>query len=183
MVVPGDFSAAAFLIVAGIITPGSSITLHGIGLNPTRIGLLTTLQEMGADIEVRNEEIVSGEPVGDLTVTSKELHGVTVVGDRVVQMIDEFPVFAVAAAFAQGITTVHHAEELRNKESDRIASMCESLRRMGVQVEEAEDGFTIHGNGQVPGGVELDPHGDHRLAMSLAIAGLACTKAHCHYKF
>jgi 3-phosphoshikimate 1-carboxyvinyltransferase len=176
MVVPGDFSASAFLIVAGLITPGSSITLHGIGLNPTRIGLLTTLQEMGADIEVSNEDIVSGEPIGDLTVTSKELHGVTVTGDRVVQMIDEFPVFAVAASFAQGVTIVHQAEELRNKESDRIASMCDSLRRMGVQVEEAEDGFTIQGNGKVPGGVELDPHGDHRLAMSLAIAGLAAQK-------
>ncbi len=176
MVVPGDFSAAAFLIVAGLITQGSSITLHGIGLNPTRIGLLTTLQEMGAQIEVSNEDIISGEPVGDLTVTYKELHGVTVTGDRVVQMIDEFPVFAVAASFAEGITTAHQAEELRNKESDRISAMCNSLRGMGVQVEEAEDGFTIHGNGNVPGGVELDPHGDHRLAMSLAIAGLAAQK-------
>ena len=174
--VPGDFSAAAFLIVAGLITPGSSVTLHGIGLNPTRIGLLTTLQEMGAQIDVCNEEIVSGEPVGDLSITSKELNGVTVTGDRVVHMIDEFPVFAVAAAFAQGITTVHQAEELRNKESDRISAMCDSLRGMGVQVEEAKDGFTIHGTGQVPGGVELDPHGDHRLAMSLAIAGLAAQK-------
>jgi 3-phosphoshikimate 1-carboxyvinyltransferase len=176
MVVPGDFSAAAFLIVAGIITPGSSVTLQGIGLNPTRIGLLTTLQEMGAQIEVCNEEIVSGEPVGDLSITSKELHGVTVTGERVVQMIDEFPVFAVAASFAKGITTVHQAEELRNKESDRISAMCDGLRGMGVQVEEAEDGFTIHGNGKVPGGVELDPQGDHRLAMSLAIAGLAAQK-------
>lgn len=176
MVVPCDFSAAAFLIVAGLITPGSSITMHGIGLNPTRIGLLTTLQEMGADIEVDNEDIISGEPVGDLTVTSKELHGVTVTGDRVVQMIDEFPVFAVAASFAHGLTTVHQVEELRNKESDRISAMCASLRRMGVQVEEEEDGFTIHGNGKVPGGVELDPLGDHRLAMSLAIAGLAAQK-------
>ena len=176
MVVPGDFSAAAFLIVAGLITPGSSITLHGIGLNPTRIGLLTTLEEMGAQIEVYNEDIISGEPVGDLTVISKELRGVTVMGDRVVQMIDEFPVFAVAASFAKGLTTVHQAEELRNKESDRISAMCANLRGMGVQVEEAEDGFTIHGNGNVPGGVELDPHGDHRLAMSLAIAGLASQK-------
>jgi 3-phosphoshikimate 1-carboxyvinyltransferase len=177
MVVPDDFSAAAFLIVAGLITPGSSITLHGIGLNPTRIGLLTTLQEMGAQIEVPNEDIISGEPVGDLTVTSKELHGVTVTGDRVVQMIDEFPVFTIAASFAHGLTTVHQAEELRNKESDRISAMCASLRSMGVQVEEAEDGFTIHGNGKVPGGVELDPLGDHRLAMSLAIAGLASQKS------
>jgi 3-phosphoshikimate 1-carboxyvinyltransferase len=176
MVLPGDFSAAAFLIVAGLITPGSSITLHGIGLNPTRIGLLTTLKEMGAQIEVSNEEIVSGEPIGDLTITSTKLHGVTVTGDRVVQMIDEFPVFAVAAAFAHGVTIVHQAEELRNKESDRITAMCDSLRRLGVQVEEAKDGFTIHGNGKVPGGVELDPLGDHRLAMSLAIAGLAAQK-------
>jgi 3-phosphoshikimate 1-carboxyvinyltransferase len=176
LVVPGDFSAAAFLLVAGLIVPGSSITLHGIGLNPTRIGLLTTLMEMGADIEVDNEDVVSGEPVGNLTISSSKLHGVTVRGDRVVQMIDEFPVFAVAASFAQGITTVHQAEELRNKESDRISAMCDSLRGMGVQVEEAEDGFTIHGNGKVPGGVELDPHGDHRLAMSVAISGLAAEK-------
>jgi 3-phosphoshikimate 1-carboxyvinyltransferase len=176
MVVPCDFSAAAFLIVAGLITPRSSITMHGIGLNPTRIGLLNTLQEMGAQIEVSNEDIISGEPVGDLTVTSNELHGVRVTGDRVVQMIDEFPVFAIAASFAHGLTTVHQAEELRNKESDRISAMCNRLRGMGVQVEEAEDGFTIHGNGKVPGGVELDPHGDHRLAMSLAIAGLAAQK-------
>jgi 3-phosphoshikimate 1-carboxyvinyltransferase len=176
MVVPGDFSAAAFLIVAGLINPGSSITLHGIGLNPTRIGLLTTLQEMGADIEVDNEDILSGEAVGDLAVTYKELHGVTVTGDRVVQMIDEFPVFAIAASVAKGITTVHQAEELRNKESDRISAMCDSLRRLGIQVEEVKDGFTIHGNGNVPGGVELNPHDDHRLAMSLAIAGLAAQK-------
>jgi 3-phosphoshikimate 1-carboxyvinyltransferase len=174
--VPGDFSAAAFLIVAGLITPGSSIALHGIGLNPTRIGLLTTLREMGADIVVLNEEIVLGEPVGDLSITSKELHGVTVTGERVVQMIDEFPVFAVAASFAHGLTTVNQSEELRNKESDRISAMCNILRGMRVHVEEAVDGFTIHGNGKVPGGVELDPHGDHRLAMSLAIAGLAAQK-------
>jgi 3-phosphoshikimate 1-carboxyvinyltransferase len=172
MTVPGDFSAAAFLLVAGLVSPGSHITLRGVNLNPTRTGLLQTLQEMGAGITVANRREVSGEPVGDLVVQHTPLHGVSVSGGRVVQMIDEFPVFGVAAAYARGRTVVSQAEELRYKESDRIKALCDRLHALGVQVQETPDGFIIAGRGAVPGGCRVDAHGDHRLAMALAVAGL-----------
>jgi 3-phosphoshikimate 1-carboxyvinyltransferase len=173
MTVPGDFSAAAFLLVAALVTPGSSLLLKGVGLNPSRTGLLDVLLEIGGDIRVSNPHQVSGEPVGDLSVRASALHGGTVSGPRVVRMIDEFPAFAVAAAFAHGRTGVSQAEELRYKESDRIGVLCERLRALGVQVMERPDGFIVDGTGQVHGGVRLDPQGDHRLAMALALAGLA----------
>ena len=169
---PGDISAAAFLIVAALITPGSQIVLRGVGLNPTRSGLLDALQAMGADIQVSNRSQRHGEACGDLTVRASRLHGVQVGGDLVVRMIDEFPAFAVAAAYAQGETVVCQAEELRLKESDRISALCQELRKLGVQVSEALDGFTVQG-GQPLHGAVVDPHGDHRLAMALAVAGLA----------
>jgi 3-phosphoshikimate 1-carboxyvinyltransferase len=173
MNIPGDFSAAAFLLVAAAIVPGSEVLLRNIGLNPTRIGLLITLQEMGAAIEVLNPRLASGEPAGDLRVCHSRLHGVTVQGARVVEMIDEFPAFAAAAAFAEGRTEVREAEELRYKESDRIAAVCSELRAQGAAIEEKPDGFIITGSGSVAGGSPVDPHGDHRLAMSLAVLGLA----------
>jgi 3-phosphoshikimate 1-carboxyvinyltransferase len=169
---PGDFSAASFLIVAALIAPGSCLELRGVGLNPTRTGLLTTLLEMGADIQIGNRRETFGEPLGDLTVTSSHLRGTQVAGERVVQMIDEFPAFAAAAACAEGPSMVSGAEELRFKESDRISALCSELRAVGVAAQETPDGFILPGAG-APAGGGVDPHGDHRLAMALAVAGLA----------
>jgi 3-phosphoshikimate 1-carboxyvinyltransferase len=176
LVVPGDFSAAAFLIVAALITPGSQISLQGIGLNPTRTGLLDVLAEMGANIQTIHQSEQYGEPVGDLTVRASPLQGTCVSGSLVVRMIDEFPAFAVAAAFAEGQTAISQAEELRYKESDRIAAMSAELRSLGVEVEETPDGFTIQGY-STPQGGRVRSHGDHRLAMALAVAGLAARSA------
>lgn len=169
---PGDMSAAAFLLVAALITPGSRITLRQVGLNPTRTGLLDTLIEMGARLDLANLGEQGGEPVGDITVRYSQLHGVRVSGERVVRMIDEFPVFAVAAAYASGVTVVRDAVELRHKESDRISALGQELRRLGVHFEETPDGFIIQGGRPVIGG-RVESHGDHRLAMSLAVSGLA----------
>jgi 3-phosphoshikimate 1-carboxyvinyltransferase len=171
--IPGDFSAAAFLIVAGLITPGSDLLIPGVGLNPGRTGLLETLLEMGADIQVLNPREQAGEPVGDLRVRASLLRAGQISGQRVVDMIDEFPVFAAAAAYADGPSSVCDAQELRYKESDRIGALCAELARLSLQVEEAADGFTIHGQPALPGGASVDPHRDHRLAMALAVAGLA----------
>lgn len=169
---PGDFSSAAFLIVAALITPGSSILIKDVGLNPTRTGLLDALLAMGADIRIQKPSTRSGEPVGNLLVQSSKLQGCTIHGEQVVRMIDEFPIFAVAAAYADGVTTVSDATELRVKESDRITSLCSELRKLGVTILEKPDGFVIEGGQPIQGGT-IDPHGDHRLAMSLAVAGLA----------
>ena len=171
MCLPADPSAAAFLVVAALIVPGSSLNLKGVCLNPTRTGLLDALQAMGADISVSNQHDAGGELVGDLLVKSCELQGTEVEGSLVVRMIDEFPIFAIAAAVANGTTVVHDAHELRLKESDRIAMLAAELRILGVEIEEHPDGFTIHG-GKLQGGT-VESHGDHRLAMSLAVAGLA----------
>ncbi len=175
LALPGDFSAAAFLIVAALITPGSEIVLHRVGLNPTRTGLLETLQEMGADIQVLEPGIEGGEPVGDLVVRASRLSGTTVSGSRVVRMIDEFPIFAVAAAYAQGKTVVSQADELRHKESDRIGALCEGLAVLGVPLTETPDGFVVSGGTQPTGGTVV-ACGDHRLAMSFAVAGLAAMR-------
>lgn len=171
LTVPGDFSAAAFLIVAALITPGSEVMLRNIGLNPTRTGLLDVLLDMGGDIVFSSRE-QNGEEVGDLRVRHSRLHGAEVSGDLVVRMIDEFPIFAVAAAFAKSPTLVRNAEELRYKESDRISALCQELRSVGVEIEETPDGFSLPGK-TPPCGGRADAHGDHRLAMSLAVAGLA----------
>jgi 3-phosphoshikimate 1-carboxyvinyltransferase len=168
---PGDFSSAAFLIVAALIVPGSRVTLQGIGLNPTRTGLLDALQAMGAGVRIRETGQVFGEPAGELLVTSASLRGIDVDGPLVARMIDEFPIFAVAAAWAQGCTTVRGAGELRHKESDRIAAMCTELRKLGVEIVETVDGFEIQGGRPLRGGA-VESHGDHRLAMALAVAGL-----------
>jgi 3-phosphoshikimate 1-carboxyvinyltransferase len=170
--IPGDISSAAFLIVAALITPGSEITLQSAGLNPTRTGLLDALRSMGADIEVTPRGECHGEPFGDLCIRSAPLRGTRISGPLVVRMIDEFPAFAVAAAYARGKTVVSGAEELRHKESDRINALCTELRRLGVHVEETPDGFAVHGGRPVRGGT-VKSHGDHRLAMALCVAGLA----------
>lgn len=171
LVIPGDVSSAAFLIVAAAVTPGSRVTLKDAGLNPTRTGLLDALQSMGADIRVFQQEERSGEPVGDIEVSYAPLQGTQVSGSLVVRMIDEFPIFAVAASCAGGQTRVSQAEELRHKESDRISALCTELRKLGIDSRETRDGFVIDGDNMIQGGV-VEAHGDHRLAMALAVAGL-----------
>jgi 3-phosphoshikimate 1-carboxyvinyltransferase len=174
---PGDISAASFLIVAASITPGSEVQIPGVGLNPTRTGLIDALRAMGADIQVQNESTQAGEPVGDLLVRSAKLKGTQVSGALVVRMIDEFSVFGAAAAAAEAAsgaadeTRVRDAAELRYKESDRIATLCHELNALGVPAVEAADGFDIQG-GRLVGGL-AQSHGDHRLAMAMLVAGLA----------
>lgn len=171
LTVPGDFSSAAFLIVAGLIVPDSDLTLTGINLNPTRTGLLDVLQAMGANLTVTETGTEAGEPVGDIRVQYGDLSGVTIGGETVVRMIDEFPVLMVAALNADGETLVQDARELRVKETDRIAVMAAELRKLGAEIEEREDGFRIVGRQSLNGAV-VDGHDDHRVAMSMAIAGL-----------
>lgn len=166
--VPADFSSAAFFLVAASIVPGSELRLEAVGMNPRRTGLLTALRRMGADIREENASEQGGEPVADLVVRHAPLHGIELDGELAPDMIDEFPALFVAAACAQGVTTVRGAAELRVKESDRIATMAQGLRALGIDVEEHPDGATI-----VPGalrGGEVDSHGDHRIAMSFAVA-------------
>lgn len=165
----GDISTAAFLIVAAACIPGSDIILRGVGVNPTRTGLIDALLAMGADITLSPLGERSGEPVADIRVRAVPLHGIRIEGDLVVRMIDEFPVFAVAAAAATGVTEVRDATELRHKESDRISRLCAELTVVGVDVSEQADGFTIRG-APFDGGT-VDAHGDHRIAMALAVAG------------
>jgi 3-phosphoshikimate 1-carboxyvinyltransferase len=171
MKIPGDFSAAAFLIVAGLICPGSNVTIRRVGLNPTRTGLLDALERMGADLRIDNILEQSDEPIGDIHIQSSNLRGIEVNGSLVVRMIDEFPIFAVAASYAKGRTVVSEARELRYKESDRISSLCRELKIIGGTVSENPDGFIIDGREKLEGG-KIEPHGDHRLAMALTVAGL-----------
>jgi 3-phosphoshikimate 1-carboxyvinyltransferase len=189
LALPGDFSSAAFIITAALITPGSDVTLHHVGLNPARTGLLDALLAMGGDIRITSQALRSDEPVGDLQIRHSRLHGTQISGEQVVRMIDEFPIFAVAAAYAEGATMVSDAAELRVKESDRISMLCAEMHSLGVEMFEKPDGFVIQGFTQetTPGAAQLSPkqstgwvrgglvqpHGDHRLAMSLAVAGLA----------
>ena len=175
--VPGDPSSAAFPIVAALIVPGSDVTLTGIGMNPTRAGLIGVLRDMGGDIETLDEREVGGEPVADLRVRHSALSGIDVPPDIAPSMIDEFPVLFVAAAFAKGTTRTSGLDELRVKESDRIAVMAAGLAEIGAQVEEAEDGLTITGTGgdMLPGSAHpIASSLDHRIAMSFAVAGLHC---------
>lgn len=169
--VPGDLSSAAFFLVAGAIIEGSEITIRKIGVNPTRTGLLEVLKEMGAEITVTPLEPMGDEPVADLTVRSTSLHGAVIGGDLIPRTIDEFPILCVAAAAAEGETVIRDAQELRVKESDRIAAMAQALRGMGIAVEEFPDGMRIEGKKKWKG-TFCETHGDHRIAMSMAIAGL-----------
>lgn len=169
--VPGDFSSAAFLLVAGAVVSGSCITIEGVVGNPTRTGLLDILRDMGAQIEVKNQGTSGGEPLIELVIRHSRLQGAQVDGPLVVRMIDEFPILAVAATQARGRTVVRDAAELRVKETDRIAAVVGELRKMGARIEERPDGFVVHGPTALRGAV-LNSHGDHRLAMALAVAGL-----------
>jgi 3-phosphoshikimate 1-carboxyvinyltransferase len=171
MTVPGDFSSAAFLIVAGCIVPDSDIMLTGVNLNSTRTGLLDVLLAMGAKITVTETGLEAGEPVGTLRMQTSDLKGIHIGGEMVVRMIDEFPVLMVAALCASGETLVQDAKELRVKETDRIAVMAAELRKLGATIEEREDGFRIIGQ-QTLTGASVDGHDDHRIAMSMTVAGL-----------
>lgn len=170
LTIPGDFSSAAFLLVAGLLTPDSDLTVTGVNLNPTRTGLLDVLGAMEADIRITYRSIESGEPMGDINVRTSALKGIEIDGETVVRMIDEFPILMVAALRAQGETIVRDARELRVKETDRIAVMAGELRKMGAEIEEREDGFRIVGPQQLSG-ADVDGHDDHRIAMSMTIAG------------
>jgi 3-phosphoshikimate 1-carboxyvinyltransferase len=171
--VPGDFSSAAFFVVASLIIPGSEIAANDVCINPTRTGLLTVLKDMGAEIEIANVRKISGEPVADLYCKGGAvLKAVEVQGDVIPSLIDEFPILCIAAACAEGTTTIRGAEELRVKESDRIKAMATELRKMGVGIDEFPDGLSIMGSGRLKGAA-VESHGDHRIAMSMAVAALA----------
>lgn len=174
--VPGDFSAAAFFLVAAALIPGSDITIENVGLNPTRIGLLEVMQEMGSQVTITNLATLGagfhGEPVGTVRVRGgAPLHGCMVGGSLIPRLIDEIPILCILAARAEGVTTITDATELRVKESDRIATMAAMLTQLGVRVEETADGMVIHGGGSFQQ-TQIDSRGDHRIAMSAAIAGL-----------
>ncbi len=170
--VPGDISSAAFFIVAALIVPGSELLIRGVGVNPTRTGILDILTGMGASIELLDCREISGEPVADLLVKASRLHGIEIGGDLVPRAIDEFPVISVAASLAEGRTVLREAKELRVKETDRIAAMAANLRKGGVEVVETEDGMEIEGRERLLGGA-FESFGDHRIAMSMLVAGLA----------
>ncbi len=170
--VPTDFSSAAFFVVAALLVPGSEIVLEGVGTNPTRTGLLTILGRMGAEIEVVPVGERGGEPVGTIRVRGSALRGTEVSGEEIPLAIDELPLVALAACFAAGETTIRDAVELRRKESDRVATTCEALNALGATAEPREDGIRVEGGGGLRGGT-IASHGDHRIAMLGAIAGLA----------
>lgn len=169
--VPGDLSSAAFLIVAALIIPGSDLTLHNVSLNPTRTGILDVLREMGGDLTVEETGLQAGDPVGTIRVRHSALRGVRVGGEVVVRMIDEFPIFMVAALAAEGETFVKDAGELRVKETDRLKVMTGELSALGAAITETEDGFYLFGPQQLQG-AKVDGHDDHRISMSLVVAGL-----------
>ena len=175
--VPGDISSASFWIVAGLCHPNAQIMVRGVGLNPSRTGIIDVLQDMraGDALQLLNQRNEGGEPVADILVTSAELHGTEIGGDMIPRMLDEVPILAVAACFAFGDTVIRDAAELRVKESDRIATTVSELTRLGADIEATADGMIIHGRGPGEGaleGAECESHTDHRLAMSMAVAGL-----------
>ncbi|MYC33007.1 MAG: 3-phosphoshikimate 1-carboxyvinyltransferase [Chloroflexi bacterium] len=174
--VPGDISSAAFWMVAGLIHPNARVTITGVGLNPSRAGIIDALQMMGAgdSLLLENERVEGGEPVADVVATSANLKGIELGGEIIPIMIDELPVLAVAACFAEGETIIRDAAELRVKESDRIATTVSELTRLGGKLEPRDDGMVIHGVGSLAG-ADVESHGDHRLAMSMAVAGLAAS--------
>ena len=169
--VPGDISSAAYFIVAGLICPNADILIKNVNTNPTRAGIIKVAKDMGGNIELLNERIVSGEPVADVHVTTSELHGCTVSGDIIPTLIDEIPVIAVMAACAKGQTVIKDAAELKVKESDRIATVTENLKNMGCDIVATDDGMIINGGNPLNGNI-VNTYLDHRIAMSFAIAGL-----------
>jgi 3-phosphoshikimate 1-carboxyvinyltransferase len=173
--VPADPSSAAFLIVAGLLVEGSDVTVENVLLNPGRTGLLATLREMGADLTIENERLSGGETIGDVRARASKLRGVTVPPERAPSMIDEYPVLAVAAAFAEGTTHMQGLDELRVKESDRLAAVARGLELNGVSCREGETELFVAG-GRVRGGGTVPTHLDHRIAMSFLVMGLAAER-------
>ncbi len=184
IVVPGDISSAAYYIAAGLLVPDSEIVIENVGINPTRAGILEVCKNMGAHIEYKNERTAGGEPVADLCVRYSFLHGTEISGDIIPTLIDEIPMIAVMAALANGTTIIKDAAELKVKESNRIDTVVEGLRTMGVTITPTEDGMIIEGGSSLQGGV-IDSYMDHRIAMAFAIAGLVAKDettikdAHC----
>ncbi|HHP7243494.1 MAG TPA: 3-phosphoshikimate 1-carboxyvinyltransferase [Elainellaceae cyanobacterium] len=176
VIVPGDISSAAFWLVAGAIIPGSNLLIQNVGVNPTRTGILDALSQMNADVALEHQRTVAGEPVADIRVRSSSLQACTIEGDVIPRLIDEIPIFAVAALFASGTTIIKDAAELRVKESDRLAVMANQLNRMGAKVTELPDGLEITGGSPLHG-ADVDSYADHRIAMSLAIAALTANGA------
>lgn len=172
IIVPGDISSAAYFMAAGLIVPGSEICIENVGINPTRDGMIRVCQAMGGNIALENIREICGEPVADIIVRHSSLHGTVVEGDIIPTLIDELPIIAVMAAFAEGQTIIRDAAELRVKESDRISVMAENLSVMGVDITPTTDGMIING-GRTPRGARIQSHMDHRIAMSFAVAALA----------
>ena len=174
--VAGDISSAAFFMVAGSIVPNSNIIIKNVGLNPTRTGIIDVLIKMNADIEILDKRNIAGEDVGDVRVKYSELKGTEISGEIIPRLIDELPVIAVLATQASGKTIVKDAQDLRNKEADRISCLVKELRKIGVEIEETVDGFVIEGKQKIYGNAQCECYHDHRLAMSLYIAGLIAEK-------
>ena len=174
--IPGDISSAAYFIAAALIVPNSEIILKNVGLNPTRTGLLDVLKKMGANIEILDKQTISNELTGDLRVKYSDLTGCAIEGDIIPRLIDEIPVLAVIATHTRGQTVIKDAQDLRNKESDRIKAVVTELKKLGADIEETPDGMIINGKTNLQGGVEIETYHDHRLAMSLYVAGLVCKK-------
>lgn len=172
--IPGDISSAAFFIAAGLIVPNSDITLKNVGLNPTRTGIIDVVKKMGGNLEILDEKTVSNELVGDLRIKTSDLKACTIEGEIIPRLIDELPIIAVLATQAQGTTVIKNAEDLRNKESDRIKAVVCELKKIGANIEETPDGFVIEGKTELKGGAKVETYHDHRLAMSLYVAGLIC---------
>jgi 3-phosphoshikimate 1-carboxyvinyltransferase len=171
LAIPGDISSAAFFLVAAVIAPRSRLQIRNVGVNPTRTGILDVLAAMGARVAMENQRLAGGEPVADFLVRASDLRATEVRGSLIPRLIDELPVIAVAATQAHGVTTIRDAAELRVKESDRISALVTELRKLGAIIEELPDGFIVEGPAPLHGSV-VDAHGDHRLAMSLAVAAL-----------
>ena len=169
--VPGDISSAAYFLVAGLITPNSCITIQNVGINPTRDGILEVCRAMGAKLTMENVKVSVGEPTADITASTSSLHGTTIEGALIPKLIDELPIIAVLACFAEGTTVIKDAQELKVKESNRIDVMVTNLSAMGADIEATDDGMIIHGGKPLHGAV-IDSHLDHRIAMSFAIAGM-----------
>ncbi|MBR1942172.1 3-phosphoshikimate 1-carboxyvinyltransferase [bacterium] len=173
----GDISSAAFFIVAGLIVPNSKFIIKNVGLNPTRTGILDVVQMMGGQVEILDKKIVSGEEVGDIRVKTSDLKACEISGSLIPRLIDEIPVIAVMATQAEGTTIIKDAQDLRNKESDRITAVVTELRKFGADIDEAPDGFVINGKKSLKGDCEINTYHDHRLAMSMYIAGLISEKS------
>ncbi|UOE92330.1 3-phosphoshikimate 1-carboxyvinyltransferase [Alkalihalobacillus sp. LMS39] len=174
IVVPGDISSAAFMLVAGAIVPNSSITLLNVGVNPTRTGIIDVLQQMGANLVIENERTINDEPVADLTISTSSLQGIEIGGDIIPRLIDEIPVIALLATQAEGKTVIKDAEELKVKETNRIDTVVSELTKLGASIEATDDGMIIYGNSNLTGNT-VKSYGDHRIGMTMGIAGCIAT--------